>query len=92
MDKISDNTSGDRPIAVCEHGHLRRHCELCDALSRIAALEAELQAARKDAKRYRLLRREDCPLHIRNVSMEQRLHTTNLDYVIDIALSRKEPT
>ena len=50
--------SADTLGLSCAHGMLARSCEVCELEGEIARLTRELEAARKDAERYRWLRDE----------------------------------
>lgn len=98
----------ETPI-VCEHGQLERVCEVCELVRCLAGANAliailrrerdvaraEIEALRKDARRYRWLRlaisggQESVYVVQRN--SENVVDGADLDAAVDAALAREEP-
>ena len=80
-------------LDVCEHGHLRRKCDVCYLTGQVAELEAENRLLRIGYLRYEALRklnvRQFAELFARNIRGE--LFDTLVDELVNDGTPEQEP-
>ena len=78
--------STEAVFGTCEHGQLKRSCNICELEATIAALRAEVAELRKDSERYRWLQSHGIGRHFSGFWT----YKTDLDKEIDAAIDAEK--